>query len=206
MIRLDASRESAFDAAAAQIRDAKFRSELTVQEIAAPERIAARSIAIAAGIAFSQIESQSHDILDSPHGAGRFILLYDPDHYDEWDSDFRVVCYAQAPLEVEIGIDPFLTDVAWSWLVDALESRGAEYTNIAGTATKTVSAGYGQLAEQGEGAQLELRCSWSPKGESFAEHAEAWSELLCLLAGLPHQEGVASLGAHRQAKATRGAH
>ncbi len=200
-----------FGAAAEALRRAQFRSELTVREIPAPERIAPQAIAFAAGVTLTgagtagYAAEQTHDVFESPEGAGRLILMHNPQMRSEWDSDFRLVCYAQAPLDVEIGADPFITDVAWSWLVDALESRSVEYTLIAGTVTKTLSAGYGSLAEQGEGSQLELRASWSPVGSphttDFAAHASAWSELLCLLAGLPLAEGVASLGTHRSRKA-----
>ena len=37
------------------------------------------------------------------------------------------------------ALDPFLAEVAWSWLVDALDARGAEYTAASGTATKILS-------------------------------------------------------------------
>ena len=65
--------------------------------------------------------------VDSELGTGRFILLYDPEEPEAWGGAFRIVCFAQAPLETDIGIDPFLADVAWSWLVDALDARGAHY-------------------------------------------------------------------------------
>lgn len=94
-------------------------------------------------------------------------------------------------------MDPFIADVAWSWLMDALDHRGAHYTYASGTATKTLSTGFGALEEQGDAAQIELRASWTPLGDDFATHGEAWSELLCLLAGLPQQEGLPSLEARR---------
>ena len=194
----------AFAEAVAALRAARLRSELVVREIPSPERVAPHALALGAGVDLSGSihPSQSHlEVLNSPEGAGRFILLYHPEMADEWGGDFRVICYAQAPLEVEIGTDPFVADVAWSWLVDALDSRAADYDAIAGTATKTLSTGYGSLAEQGEGSQIELRASWTPHGGDFGSHLEAWSELLCLLAGLPAAEGVASLGAHRSRRA-----
>lgn len=61
------------------------------------------------------------------YGTGRFILLHDPDEPDAWGGAWRIVIFAQAPLETEIGTDPLLADVTWSWLVDALDSRGAVY-------------------------------------------------------------------------------
>ena len=36
----------------------------------------------------------------------RFVLLYDPEEPDAWGGPFRVICYAQAPLETDIGVDP----------------------------------------------------------------------------------------------------
>lgn len=187
-----------FSAAAAQVRTAKLRSELDSKEIPAPEHIAPHAIAIAAGVnpAGRGITGKDANI-NSPHGAGRLILLHDPKMVDEWGNDFRFVCYAQADIEVEIGTDPFIADVAWSWLIDALNSRGANYTAVAGTATKTISSGYGALAGNGDGAQLQLRASWTPGDDNYALHVEAWSELLCLLAGLPHHEGVAAFPANK---------
>lgn len=197
------SDDAEFANAVAQLRQAAFRSELQVREIAAPERIAPRSFAIAAGI----VQGSAHpdQDADSPYGSGRLVLMHDPAAADEWGGDFRIVCFAQAPLEMEIGIDPFIADVAWSWLVDALQSRAAAYEYASGTATKTLSTGFGTLAEQGDTAQIEIRASWTPNDREFGAHAEAWSELLCLLAGLPHHEGVASLGSRRARRNGHGA-
>ena len=129
-------------------------------------------------------------------------MLHDPDSAEQWGADFRVVCFAQAPLELEIGEDALLADVTWSWLMDALENRGARFTAPSGTATKTISTGFGTLRAHGSGAQVELRASWTPTDAQFDKHVEAWAELLCLLAGLPQQsDGVSSLKEH---KATRG--
>ena len=130
---------------------------------------------------------------DSELGTGRFILLHDPEGQAAWDGEFRVVCYAQAPLETEIGTDPFLAEVTWSWLTDALDARGAGYAAASGTATTIVSTGFGELADQGSGAKTELRASWSPVGESLVAHAAAFCELMAAAAGLP-PVGVVALG------------
>ncbi len=174
-----------------------------MREIPAPERIAARSLALAAGV----VQGSTHPSEDgeSPFGAGRLILMHDPANAEDWGGPFRIVCFAQAPLEIEIGVDPFIADVAWSWLIDALESRGAAYSYASGTATKTLSTGFGTLEAQGDAAQIEIRASWTPLDSEFGAHAEAWSELLCLLAGLPHHEGVASLGSKRARRGGVGA-
>lgn len=171
-----------FGAAADSARGSSFRSALRVQEISAPAGLAPHSLAFAGDVEPERADS------DSELGTGRFILLHDPEQPDAWRGDFRVVCFAQAPLEPEIGVDPFVSEVAWAWLTDALDERGATYDNASGTATVINSRGFGELASQGIGAQIELRASWTPTDTDFAAHAEAWGDLLCLLAGLPPVE------------------
>ncbi len=181
---------AAFAAALDAVRAAVTRPELAVSEIPAPAGLAPWSIALAADVTPARHGN------DSELGTGRFILLFDPEEPDAWGGAFRVVCFAQAPLETDMGVDPFLADVAWSWLVDALDTRGAHYASASGTATKTLSTGFGELSTQEDVAQIELRASWSPTDTDLTAHVEAWGELLCMLAGLPPAEGV-SLLAHR---------
>jgi hypothetical protein len=174
------------------VRAATLRSELNITEIPAPSGVAPFSLALAADV----VPARHGD--DSELGTGRFILLYDPSEPEAWGGVFRVVCFVQAPLETEIGVDPFLADVAWSWLVDALDSRSAKYDSASGTATKTLSTGFGELRTQEDVAQIELRASWTPFDHDLTAHVEAWGELLCMLAGLPPAaEGVSLLSAHR---------
>jgi hypothetical protein len=177
------------------MRTAATRTELTVTQIASPNNLAPYSVAMAADV------TPARHGVDSPLGTGRFILLYDPSAPEAWGGKFRVVCFAQAPLETDIGIDPFLAEVAWSWLVDALDARGAHYIASSGTATKILSTGFGELASQGDGALIELRASWTPTDAELGAHVEGWSELLCMLAGFPPGvEGVSLLSARRVAR------
>jgi hypothetical protein len=165
---------SAFAQAAEELRATGFRDDFAVREIPAPSGLAPESLALAGDV------RPDGTGIDSPFGTGRFILLHDPDEPEPWGGAWRIVCFAQAPLESEIGTDPLLADVAWSWLVDALASRGASYS-----------------AASGDGAQIELRASWSPK-PPFGPHVEAWAELVCMLAGLPPgSEGIVTLGSRR---------
>ena len=161
------------------VRGARLRAELQVEEIAAPTGLAPYAIALA-----GDVRPVSHGV-DSLLGTGRFVLLYDPDEPEAWGGPFRVVCFAQAPLETDIGLDPFVAEVAWSWLVDGLAARGAGYRSASGTATKVLSTGFGELAGATDSAQLELRASWSPDDGDLGQHAAGWGDLLCLLAGLP---------------------
>lgn len=181
----------AFAVAEEQLRGVSFRSDFAVREIPSPQGIAPFSLALAGDVR-PTAEGES------PYGTGRFILLHDPAEPEAWGGAWRIIAFAQAPLEPEIGTDPFLADVTWSWLVDALETRGARYHSPSGTATKILSKGFGSLEAEGDGAQIELRASWSPDGPVDA-HLQAWAELVCMLAGLPPgSEGIAVLGERRK--------
>ena len=165
-----------------------------MREITAPGSLAPEAIAFA-----GDVRPEEHGV-DSPYGTGRIVLLHDPAEPDAWGGPWRIVSFAQAPLEPEIGTDPLLADVAWSWLTDALEARGAAFHSASGTATKTLSKGFGALAADGDGAQIELRASWSPTG-GLTAHIDAWAELVCMLAGLPPgSEGISVLGGHRSTR------
>ncbi|WP_261163760.1 DUF3000 domain-containing protein [Microbacterium sp. Marseille-Q6965] len=180
----------AFAQAEARVRAATFRNDFSVREIPSPQGVAPFSLAVA-----GDVRPDEHG--NSPYGTGRFILLHDPDEPPTWGGPFRIVSFAQAPLEPEIGTDPLLADVTWSWLIDALESRRAAYHSASGTATKILSTGFGGLAEEGDGAQIELRASWTPEGD-LRDHIEAWAELVCMLAGLPPgSEQIAVFGARK---------
>lgn len=184
----------AFAVVADALRALTFRSDIVVREIPAPGALAPDALAFAGDV------RPDTDGVDSEYGTGRFILLHDPEQPDAWDGAWRIVCFAQAPLEPDIGTDPLLADVAWSWLIDALHARGATFHFESGTATKTLSKGFGSLAAEGDGAQIELRASWSPRGD-LAAHLDAWAELVCMLAGLPPgSEGIAVLGSQRNAR------
>jgi len=181
----------AFDDVAAVIREATFRDDLTVREIPAPAGLAPHALALAADV---RPEASGND---SAYGTGRFILLHDPDEPAQWNGTWRIVCFAQAPLEPEIGMDALLADVTWSWLTDALQAHAATYHSPSGTATKTLSKGFGSLADEGDGAQIELRASWTPTANLTA-HVEAWAELVCMLAGLPPgSEQIATVTSRR---------
>lgn len=187
---VDSDRGASFESVLARVRAARFRDDFVVRDIPSPEGIAPSSVALAGDV-------RPTDDGDSPYGTGRFVLLHDPDEPDAWQGPLRIVLYAQAPLELEIGTDPLLADVAWSWLIDALDSRGAAYHSASGTATKILSTGFGSLADEGDGAQIELRASWSPSGD-LRQHVEAWAELVCMLAGLPPgSESIAVFGARK---------
>jgi hypothetical protein len=171
-----------------QAESAVLRPELRVQEIAAPAGLAPYQKAWAADVEPSEATQ------DDEYGTGRLVFLFDPAAPEQWGSPFRMIVFAQAPVDATMGADQFLPNVAWSWLMDALDTRGAQYDRAAGTTTTVLSTGFGELAEEGQGAQVEVRASWSPRTSDIKAHLEAWSEFVCMLAGFPPtQEGVSAL-------------
>src|SRR6266508_1645362 len=89
----------------------------------------------------------------------------------------------------------------WSWLVDALESHGAEHTAIGGTVTQTLSTRFGELAGPPASADVEIRASWTPLGGDLTAHLHAWCALLASTAGLP-PPGVTALPERRATTAS----
>ncbi len=156
----------------------QWRSELVVEEIPAPQRIAPHSIAISA-----EIEVEAEEL-----GNGRLVLLHDPSGNPAWDGTFRCVTYARAIVDAEMVTDPLLSEVGWSWLEEALQRRGAAHTAPSGTVTAVASQSFGGIADEPDRAEVEIRASWTPvveEGKDLTAHVLAWQDLLCLVAGLP---------------------
>jgi hypothetical protein len=179
--------------ALASTQSITFRNELRVFETAPPQGLAPHQMAWAADV------EPSRTTADREYGTGRLVFLCDPSEPDAWGSSYRMIVFAQAPIDSQMSSDEFLPDVAWSWLVDALDSRAAAYIRAAGTTTTVMSTGFGELASEGSGAQVEVRASWSPTTGDLVPHLEAWSEFVCMLAGFPPTEdGVESLRPSRR--------
>lgn len=183
----------AFRAAVDQMRAARLRSEVLCEEMPAPQRIAPYAAALSADVTVDGEDT----------GTGRLVLLHDPAGNETWDGTFRCVAYARAELTPDFAGDPLLTEVAWSWLLEALESHGATYRAPSGTVTKVTSDSFGGMADEGGTAQLEVRASWTPTGD-IGPHVEAWGELLCTAVGLePVPEGVTALPGRRSTRPAR---
>lgn len=180
-----------FDIAVQAILNMSWRPELKVEEIPAPAKIAPFAVAISAEV----------DLNDEELGSGRLVLLHDPAGSPSWDGDFRCVTYARADVDPEMVTDPLLTEVGWSWLIDALERNQAEYSSPSGTVTAVSSRSFGGIADDPPRAEVELRASWTPMVTCAADvvrNLQAWSELLCLTAGLPPlPDGVVPIAPRR---------
>ncbi|OUZ09668.1 enoyl-CoA hydratase [Aeromicrobium sp. PE09-221] len=187
---------AAFTRAVEQIMRVDARPELTIHVMPPPQRIAPYAHAISGDLAVA-----GEDV-----ATGRFICLYDPAGHEAWEGSFRCVTFAKADIEPEMASDPVLTEVGWSWLTDALDAEGAGYHAASGSVTVVRTDSFGQMAEDGSSAQVEVRASWSPDTDTDTGcHAQAWMHLLAELAGLPPlTPGVIPL--RRTAHDRRGSH
>ena len=161
-----------------QLALAEVRSELSLEQIPAPKNLAEDAIAFTADMT-TATKGEHTDL-----GTGRFVLLHQPTTQDQWGGNFRIIAFAKSPLETFIGADEMISEVAWSWLTDALANRGATVSHTAGTATRVISTGFGSLSGQSDHAELELRASWTPI-DNFHHHLEAWQDLICMMSGFP---------------------
>lgn len=181
-----------FSRAIEALRAARLRPEVRLTEVPAPQRIAPYAVALTADV-LPSVGS------DEELASGRFVLLFDPSAPEPWGGQWRAVTFARAELEPEFASDPFLGQVGWSWLTDALDDRGVDYTAEAGTVTRVVSESFGGLSDKDPSVEMELRASWTPVGGSVGDHLVAWSDLLCQIAGLPPlPEGVIALPGPRR--------
>jgi hypothetical protein len=174
---------SIFRQAVESLTATRVRPEVRMQPLRPPQRLAPWSYALSADIV-------------SPGGldlaTGRLVLLHDPDGHEAWDGVLRLVAFASAELDEQMGVDVMLPTVGWSWLTDALDERHAAYRAAGGTVTQTTSTRFGDLAGPNTTVGLELRASWTADNPDMSAHLLAFADLLCTAAGLP-PEGVTVL-------------
>lgn len=183
-----------FQAALRALKSAPLRPEVVLTEAPSPGRIAPYSVALTADVVERRADGETEEL-----ATGRFVLLYDPSAPQPWDGTFRAVTFVRADLEPDLGADPLLGEVGWSWLLEALDQRGAAYTHEGGTVTRVVSQSFAALADRPSGVEIEIRASWTPQDDDLTAHLCAWTDLLCTVAGLPPlPEGVTALPSRRR--------
>ncbi len=171
------------------LRDVRLRPEVQLTEVPGPGRIAPWTAALSAEVRPLRRAVDVDDL-----ASGRFVILYDPAGQEAWDGCFRLVTLVRVALEPEVGADPLLAEVAWSWFSDALGSAGLDALAAAGTVTRVLSQSFGALDRRPEQVDLEVRASWTARDEDLGPHLRAWAGLLCTAAGLPPvPDGVTTL-------------
>jgi hypothetical protein len=172
-----------FRQAVASLTSTAVRREVRVEPLRPPQRLAPYSYAISADVLAADGEELA---------TGRLVLLHDPDGVEAWDGVLRLVAFASAELDPQMGVDPMLPAVGWSWLTGALDERAAAYRAAGGTVTQTTSTRFGDLAGPRTTIELELRASWTADDAQISPHVHAFVDMICAAAGLP-PEGVTVL-------------
>jgi len=177
---------AAFRAALEALAGVQARPEITLEHIPAPQRLAPWAYAVAARV--PDLDDEEVEV-----ASARFIVLHDPEGHDAWHGTTRCVGYLSAITDEELVDDTMFSEVAWSWLTDALAESGAAHHAVGGTVTRTASTRFGDLAGPEHTVDVELRASWTAQDTALDKHLLAWLEVLGNAAGLP-PPGVRLLG------------
>jgi hypothetical protein len=179
---------AAFQAALDSLAGVQARPEITLEHIPAPQRLAPWAYAVAAHVA-----DPDDDDPDAEIASARFIVLHDPEGHDAWHGTTRCVGYLSAMTDEQLVDDTMFSEVAWSWLTDALTESGAAHRAVGGTVTRTASTRFGDLAGPEHTVDVEIRASWTAQDTDLDKHLLAWLDVLGNAAGLP-PPGVRLLG------------
>jgi hypothetical protein len=179
---------AAFRAALNALATVQVRPEIVLEHIPAPQRLAPWAHAVGAAV----YEPDGEDEVQI--ASGRFIVLFDPDGHQAWDGTTRCVGYVSAVTDEQLVDDTMFSEVAWSWLTDALADAGAGHHAVGGTVTRTASTRFGDLAGPEHSVEVEIRASWTAEDNGTLDrHLSAFLEVLGTAAGLP-PPGVRLLG------------
>lgn len=180
-----------------QLRTITPRSEIILEEVPAPQKLATYSFAFTADVSNGLLGEDEDEV-----ASGRFVLLHEPGGQETWESEFRCVTFLRADVDLAMQEDPLLPEVGWSWLLGSLDGLGCEYVAASGTVTRVSSASFGKLSPRNDESEIEIRASWSPiiSGSlQMLKHVQAWCNLIGEVAGLPPTaEGVSSIAAQRR--------
>lgn len=157
------------------LRVAAMRPDLTIEEVPPPKKIAPYAAALRAFTV--------EHVDDFPIATGRFVILFDPAGQVGWNGQFRIIIHVRSQMDPELGADPLLGEVVWSWTHDALDESGANARDMNGTVTRELSETFGGLRLSRSETEIEMRASWSPATADLAPHLEAWQSLIARCAG-----------------------
>jgi len=171
---------AAFRAALDAMATVRPRPEIVLERIPAPQRLAPWAHAMGAQV----YEPDGDEEVEV--ASGRFIVLFDPNGHQAWDGTTRCVGYVSAVTDETMVDDTMFSEVAWSWLTDALREAGAGHHAVGGTVTRTASTRFGDLAGPEHSVEVEIRASWTAEDNSTLDrHLSAFLEVLGTAAGLP---------------------
>jgi hypothetical protein len=168
-----------FRAALEALAGVAARPEIALERIPAPQRLAPFAHAVGA-----LVTEQDGDE-DVEVASGRFIVLHDPAGHEAWAGTTRCVGYLSAATDEHMVDDAMFSEVAWSWLTDALDEAGATHHAVGGTVTRTASTRFGELAGPEHSVDVEIRASWTAEDSHLDRHLNAWLDVIGTAAGLP---------------------
>ena len=119
------------------LREAPYDSHVTVSEISAPQGIAPFAAAI-------RMDCESLETIPHSGGAGRLVILYDPQEQPGWQGRFRLVTMLGAHVDVDLVTEPLADQVCWSWFTDFLTQADASFFQAAGSVSRSHSASFGE--------------------------------------------------------------
>src|SRR5699024_2727878 len=119
-----------FRGALVKLRQATTRTEGELNAVPAPTKLARYGVAMGAEVTTADGHASA---------VGRLIVLYDNQHSDLWDGNFRIGTYIRTSIESDLGEDPMVSEVAWTWIMEALDEADATYRQPGGTATRVLS-------------------------------------------------------------------
>jgi hypothetical protein len=188
---------NAFERLIDQLRTFTPRSEVTLIEVPAPQKLATFAFAFSADVSNGLLGDEEDEVAN-----GRFVLLHEPGGQATWDGDFRCVTFVSADVDPVMQEDPLLPEVGWSWFLESLERNGCSFNSPSGTVTRVSSASFGKLSPRNDEAEIEIRASWTPiisEPSELMKHIESWCNLISEVAGLPPlPEGVSAISSARR--------
>jgi len=188
---------NAFERLIDQLRTFTPRSEVTLIEVPAPQKLATFAFAFSADVSNGLLGDEEDEVAN-----GRFVLLHEPGGQATWDGDFRCVTFVSADVDPVMQEDPLLPEVGWSWFLESLERNGCSFNSPSGTVTRVSSVSFGKLSPRNDEAEIEIRASWTPiisEPSELMKHIESWCNLISEVAGLPPlPEGVSAISSARR--------
>lgn len=186
-----------FDQLIGHLRTIETRSEIILEEVPAPQKLATFAYSFSADVSNGQIGDDESQI-----ASGRFVLLHEPGGQDTWEGEFRCVTFIRATVDEAMQEDPLLPEVGWNWLLDSLSQHGCTYAAPSGTVTRVSSASFGMLSPRNITSEIEIRASWSPivsHAHDIIKHIEGWCSVIAEISGLPPVvEGVSAITAAKR--------
>ncbi|MFZ9100871.1 MAG: DUF3000 domain-containing protein [Candidatus Planktophila sp.] len=188
-----------FEELVENLRTITPRSEIILEEVPAPQKLAMYSFAFTADVLAHPPVAQPDE---EEIASGRFVILHEPGGQDTWEGNFRCVTFMRADVDSQMQEDPLLPEVGWNWLLDSLNATGATFKAPSGTVTRVSSASFGKLTPRSDDSEIEIRASWTPvinSRDDIFSHVHAWCNLMSEVAGLPPiPDGVASINSARR--------